>query len=216
MPEAFSGGGESPAVTGFDKMAQQILTEAQQAGDMRLAEADQKASAMAEEARAAVADQTEAIVREAKEEQEGILRAARSSAALLVRNAQLRQRRHELDEALSATFTYLEELPADEYFAQLGPLLEKSIQPGKGVLRLCERDLARLPADFGETVSAMIQRRGLDGSVEVSKTPVPIDGGFLLQYGDVEINASFAALAEEKREMLEDLFNRELFAQSAE
>ncbi len=37
-------------------------------------------------------------------------------------------------------------------------------------------------------------------------------GGFLLQYGDVEINAAFSALAEEKREALEDLINRELFA----
>lgn len=52
----------------------------------------------------------------------------------------------------------------------------------------------------------------MTGTITVSGVPCAIDGGFLLQYGDVEINAAFSALAEEKREALEDLINRELFA----
>ena len=199
--------------TGCDTIIAQILDEARQAGAIRLAQADEQAARLAAEARETAADQAEAVLSEGKTEQESILRAACSAAALLVRNARLRQRRHELDEAMAATTRYLNELPAAEYFARLYPLLENSVQPGRGVLRLNERDLARLPADFDETVRALLEKRHVEVSVVVAGVPAPIDGGFLLQYGDVEVSASFAALTEEKREALEDLFNRELFAE---
>ena len=98
------------------------------------------------------------------------------------------------------------------YFDRLLPVLGRSVQPGAGILRLNARDLARLPADFDSRLRALLKEAGVEGTITVSGVPCAIDGGFLLQYGDVEINAAFSALAEEKREALEDLINRELFA----
>ena len=136
------------------------------------------------------------------EQEEGIRRAARSAAALRVRNAKLAHRRRELDAAL----------PDEAYFDRLLPVLGRSVQPGAGILRLNARDLARLPADFDSRLRVLLKEAGVEGTITVSGVPGAIDGGFLLQYGDVEINAAFSALAEEKREALEDLINRELFA----
>ena len=145
-------------------------------------------------------------------DREGIRRAARSAAALRVRNAKLAHRRRELDAAMTATIAYLNALPDEAYFDRLLPVLGRSVQPGAGILRLNARDLARLPADFDSRLRALLKEAGVEGTITVSGVPCAIDGGFLLQYGDVEINAAFSALAEEKREALEDLINRELFA----
>ena len=113
---------------------------------------------------------------------------------------------------MTATIAYLNALPDEAYFDRLLPVLGRSVQPGAGILRLNARDLARLPADFDSRLRALLKEAGVEGTITVSGVPCAIDGGFLLQYGDVEINAAFSALAEEKREALEDLINRELFA----
>lgn len=198
--------------TGCEAITAQILDEARQAGERRIAEAQHEVQQMEEEARRQAAEQAQAILAQGKKEEEAILRAARSAAALTVRNAALRQRRRALDRALKATLEYLEGLPADEYFERLLFMLEKSVQPGRGILRFNERDLARLPADFDDRLRGLLHDKDWEGDIVVSGLPAAMDGGFVLQYGEVEIHASFSALAEEKREDLEDLFSRELFA----
>ena len=47
----------------------------------------------------------------------------------------------------------------------------------------------------------------------VSKAAADISGGFILKCGDIEENMDFAAIISEKSGELEDLINRELFAQ---
>ena len=68
-------------------------------------------------------------------------------------------------------------------------------------------DLQRLPADFEQQVKGC----GLDAAV--SQTPADISGGFVLKSGDIEENMDFAAIISARRDELEDLINRELFAQ---
>lgn len=199
-------------MTGSDKIVEQILEEARQAAAEKLEEAQRQAEEMAAEARQNAELQAQTIEAEGREQEESVRRAAQSAAQLLLRNARLRQRRRELDAALTATLDYLNGLPDGEYFSRLYPLIGRSVQPGDGVLRLNARDLARLPKDFNERIRGLLAEKSMQGTVTVSGVPAAIDGGFLLQYGEVEINAAFSALAEEKREILEDLVNRELFA----
>ena len=199
-------------MTGCDKIVEEILEEARQAVRTKLDTAEQKAAAVAAEGRRNAQEQAATILAEGLEQEEGIRRAARSAAALRVRNAKLAHRRRELDAAMTATIAYLNALPDVAYFDRLLPVLGRSVQPGAGILRLNARDLARLPADFDSRLRALLKEAGVEGTITVSGVPSAIDGGLLLQYGDVEINAAFSALAEEKREALEDLINRELFA----
>ena len=63
-----------------------------------------------------------------------------------------------------------------------------------------------MPENFTKRMAAA----GVDASV--SKNPAKIGGGFILKSGDVEENMEFAAIISSKRDEIEDLINRELFA----
>ena len=69
------------------------------------------------------------------------------------------------------------------------------------------KDISRLPKDFESRLSQI----GL--KAKVSRTAADISGGFILKCGDIEENMDFAAKISEKSGELEDLINRELFAQ---
>ena len=80
-------------MTGCDKIVEEILEEARQAVRTKLDTAEQKAAAVAAEGRRNAQEQAATILAEGLEQEEGIRRAARSAAALRVRNAKLAHRR---------------------------------------------------------------------------------------------------------------------------
>ena len=67
---------------------------------------------------------------------------------------------------------------------------------------LCERDLRRMPADF-------IDKLGY--GVKVSPVPAPIEDGFILKYGEIEINCTFQALFAAAEQELRSRANELLF-----
>ena len=74
---------------------------------------------------------------------------------------------------------------------------------------LSEKDLSRVPSDFEDKANVVATKKG--GTVELSKEAVNIDGGFILKYGNIEINSSIDALFEENEEKLVDIVNSTLF-----
>ena len=114
---------------------------------------------------------------------------AQSRAQLERRNALLKQRRKEIDATVEGLQAYLLGLGDHEYFEALYRLAAK--------LR-------------GKSFTKRMAAAGVDASV--SQTPADITGGFILKCGDVEENMEFAAIISARRDELEDLINRELFA----
>lgn len=200
-------------MTGSDTIVAYILEDARKKREARLAEAEQQAEAIIQRAQQEADVQREMVLRDGEKQEEYILRAARSAAALYERNALLRQKRRELDQTLEDVRTYWNTQPDDIYFTQMYGLLSRNLQPGPGILRMNERDSERLPVDFSEQIRDLLKQQGIDGSVTLSGIPIDIDGGFLLQYGDIEIDASFSSLLEEKRAELEDYIRDHLFVQ---
>ena len=93
----------------------------------------------------------------------------------------------------------------EDYFDTLLKLLEKSVQADKGELMLNEKDMGRIPSDFEAKANAIATKKG--GTVELSKNTVDIEGGFILKYGNIEINSSFDAIFDENRDELMDIVN---------
>ena len=75
---------------------------------------------------------------------------------------------------------------------------------------LSQRDLQRLPAGFADTLNSMLKSQS--AQVHIGARAAKIDGGFLLVYGDIEVNCSFEALLEASLEQVKDALSRELFA----
>ena len=184
MTEAITAAGGR---SGAEEILARILENAGQAGDRLLAAADEK---------------TEKILADAA------LHAAASAAELETRNRLLRERRRILDETLKKTVGYLQGLPDAAYFEALLPLAARSAQAGEGLLLFGAGDLKRLPADFEARLNRSLET---GKKLTVSPEAAPIDGGFLLKYDDIEMNCSFSALLDARREELEDRVNRILF-----
>ena len=102
----------------------------------------------------------------------------------------------------------LHEMPDEPYFDMLAGMIGRAAQAGEGTLYLNARDLARLPDGFAARVASPAAGK----SIVTATQPVDIDGGFVLRYANTDMDCSFASLLEEKREQLEDLIQKELFA----
>ena len=131
---------------------------------------------------------------------------AKSRAQLQKRNDLLKRRREEIDKPVEGLQQYFLDLNDCEYFEAVYRLASQ-LKGKSGEIFLNARDLERKPQNFEKRLSAA----GLNATV--SQTPADISGGFILKCGDVEENMEFAAIINAKRDEIEDLINRELFAQ---
>jgi V/A-type H+-transporting ATPase subunit E len=191
-------------MTGSEKIIAKIKEDSAAACAAILADAKKQAETIAADAAKTAGQRADAITADAEAETERIAAAAKSSSELTVRNALLRRRREEIDKTLAAAVEYLCGLGDDEYFDTLLSIAKRIAQPGNGVLYLNRRDLGRAPGDLADRLQQL-------GGITLSDRPREICGGFILAYGDIELNAAFDALLEEKRDLLEDMANRELF-----
>lgn len=192
-------------MSGTQDMIARILADAEAEGARIEEQARSKAAALLQEAEEQAEESKQRAGEEAAKQAEDVVRSAKSAAELIRRNSLLEKRRQLIADALNGTVRDLAALPDEAYMSLLLRLSETAARKGEGVLRLNARDLARQGT---ETLSRDLG----DGRViRLSEEPAAIDGGFLLEYGELEMNSSFSALVEEKRERLEDLLNRELF-----
>ena len=128
------------------------------------------------------------------------LDAEKANAAVLAEaEKQAQLRRKEIADSTKQKIAQIQ--AASKSRSELAQLRGKS-----GELLLNQKDLQRLPSDFENRV----REAGLDA--RVSQTPADILGGFILKSGDIEENMDFAALLNARRDEIEDLINRDLFA----
>lgn len=132
--------------------------------------------------------------------------ASTSRAELEKRNTLLKKRREEIDITFKAIYDYLINLDGEKYFNIIYKLCSK-LSGKQGELLFNKKDLGRLPENF----EARLASTGLDA--KVSKSSADITGGFILKCGDIEENMSFSSMLSDRREQIEDLINRELFAE---
>ena len=186
-----------------------ILDAARQDAEKQRAQAEEKAAARLAETEAAARQKQKEILARAQADTERAAQAAESAAELARRERLLLERRRLVDEALDKTIAHVLEMPAEAYFARMG-----GDDPGGGpggagrpvAGRAGFRPVCRPDFMAGLQTSLAEGRR-----VELSVQPTDIGGGFLLRYDEIEIDCRLTALAEAKREELEDFLARELF-----
>lgn len=112
-----------------------------------------------------------------------------------------------ISSTLERALEVIKALPKKEYFEILKGLILKNVRKGEGVLRLSKEDTEKLPSNFIDSINNVL-KRGYKISLGQS---ADIDSGFILVYGDIDINCSFDAVASAKREELRDTLNEMLF-----
>lgn len=143
----------------------------------------------------------EKIIADAEKRAEAILKKAESTAQTVSARTMLAAKVSLIDETLEAAVKKLQKLDDNSYFAILLLLAKKYAEKGTGIMYLSAADKARLPEHFAESLENIV----------IAEECADISDGFILKYGDIEINCTFEAMLNASRDELKALAGSILF-----
>ncbi len=190
-------------MTSSEKILAGIAGEAKTEAEKITAEAEKQAAEITAAAKAEAETDAEKIRADAEKKAELIINSGKSSAGLLKRDTALNCRRGLIEKALNFVADTVNAYGDKDYFDFLLTLIKKEKLNGKGEVYLSIKDKARDIAAFKSELSAL--------DLTLSDTFADINGGFILKYGDIQINGELSALIHEKRDVLTDELNKALF-----
>lgn len=190
-------------MTSSEKILAGIAEEAKAQADKINSDAEKQAAEITAAAKAEAETEAEKIKADAEKKAELIINSGKSSAELLKRDTALNCRRGLIEKALITVADTVNAYGDKEYFDFLLTLIKKEKLNGKGEVYLSVKDKARDIAAFKSELSAL--------DLTLSDTFADINGGFILKYGDIQINGELSALIHEKRDVLTDELNKALF-----
>ena len=196
-------------MTGLDKITQKIAEESRQKVDAILADAHRAATQILADGRADADEKANRIIADANAEADRITSAAKAKAESITRTKYLEVKNAVVNDVIAAAFETVEKMDDASYFDLLYKLCVKNIEKGECEMFLNARDLARLPADFEDRINSAVYETG---AVHVAQQPKPIEHGFVLVYGDMEVNCTLRAVFDASMDMLKDLLGPMLFA----
>lgn len=195
-------------MAGLDKIIERIKKNSEINCDSILNDAEKQADELRAASEAKSKADVEKIAAETDRKSKEIIDSAHSGSELEEKKEILSAKVEIIDSVIDQVSQTLKDLPDEKYFDAIYKLAGKYARPEDGVMLLSKKDLDRLPADFEKTLNSQLEQ----GSIEVSKDPRDLDGGFVLSYGGIEINCSFAALIKESEDDIKDELSRILFA----
>ena len=190
-------------MTSSEKILAGIAGEAKTEAEKITAEAEKQAAEITAAAKAEAETDAGKIRAAAEKKAELIINSGKSSAGLLKRDTALNCRRELIEKALNFVADTVNAYGDKDYFDFLLTLIRKEKLNGKGEVYLSVKDKARDIAAFKSELSAL--------DLTLSDTFADINGGFILKYGDIQINGELSALIHEKRDVLTDELNKALF-----
>ena len=195
-------------MTGLDRITQMINEEAAIEGQKIIKEASAEVKKIIAESRVKAAKLSKEIVDKARKEADLITATAKGNAEAITRNRYLEIRNAILNDVISAAYLEIEKLSDEEYFDLIRKLCVKYIQPGECTMVMNGYDLGRLPQDFELEINSEVFEKS---AVYISKQAVDIENGFILSYGQIEINCTFKAVFDENMDNLKDMLSPFMF-----
>ena len=176
-------------MNGIEKIIDRISGDAQAEIDAVLNQAKAEAAEITARYEAQAKAEADEILsrgkRAAAEREERLV----SVAQLECRKAQLAAKQEVIDASFKLALEKLLALPEDKYVALLAELAVQAAPSGKGKLIFSQTDRARI----GKAV-VLAANEKLNGSLTLAEETRPMNGGFILSDGRVEVNCSFETL----------------------
>ena len=195
-------------MTGLDRIVAKIAEESKQKTDSIIAEARQTADEIIAEAKAESQKEADKIIAAAKAEADRKIAVARSAAEAVTRNRYLKVRNAVVNDIISAAYEKITKMDDEAYFDLLFAICVKNIEKNECKMYLNERDLARMPEGFEDRINQAVYETS---AVQISDTPKDIENGFVLVYGDMEVNCTLKAVFDESMDRLKDILSSILF-----
>ena len=195
-------------MTAQEQILKGILDDANKTADDILKNAKEQADVILEAAKKEAKTASGETVSAALKKAVTIKENAESSATLILRDARLKRKIREIEEVLEKATEEICKLSDEEYFDIILKMAKNKADNKNGELFLSATDLAKRNTEY---LKDGIKKSGL--MLTLSTAPADIKSGFLIKYGDIEINSSFSAIVQEKKELLEDTVNAALFTE---
>jgi len=189
-------------MNGTDKIIEKITRDSLAKSEEILARANEQAGQVLAQAAAKAEESSRTAIAETREKAAFNIAAARSRTVQAEKRILLQMKNEVIQKVIASALARLKALPEAEYFGMLARLAVEQAQLGQGIMRLSQRDLDRLPADF------------IQGLADISVSPqaADIEDGFILAYGDIEQNCTFDALVSARLDDIKDALHACVFA----
>lgn len=194
-------------MNGIEKITARIDAQTQEEIDRLLADAKEQAAqitaqyrAQAETERASLTARSE---KAAQEREERLVSVAQMEA----RKVTLSARQEMVERAYELALKTLCTLPQERYTAVLTDLLVKAAPDGKGSVIFAPDDRERVGAASVKAANSRLK----DGGLTLAEETRPIQGGFILVNGRVEINCTFDTLVRLQRSETAGAVAKQLF-----
>lgn len=197
-------------MSGLETIIQTITGDAEAEAEEILKTAKKKAEAYQNEQERLLKQEVEEADKKSGKKADLELEKRKSAALMEQRKRLLSAKQEMIAGILTKTETAVLSLPEEEYFSFLYRAADAHMQSGSGVVRLAERDLKRLPKDFETTLQAIAKKH--QAVFSVSEKAADIEGGLILDYGEIEENCTVKALIHNKKEALQDMVSGFLFS----
>lgn len=225
------------AMNGLEKITEKIVAEANLEAERIFAEAQEQCNRISADYLARTDAMLERLSEEAEREATDMISRAKADAATKRRNALLAVQSSLIDEAFESVYAEIKNWKADKYTDLMIGLLcgalseqadaertsrtlygeEDAMAPAQYELLFNANDRAR----FGQAILENSQKRmagklspQLLKKLVLSEKTLPIDGGFVLRCGDIEVNCSLDMIFLQLREELEGDVSRALLGTS--
>ena len=195
-------------MNGIDKITARIEEDCQKEADAILAEAKAKAAEITARFQAQADAEAKAILERGRKDAAERERRLASVDQLECRKAVLAAKQDMIDLAFQKAGEKLRSLPLEDYVTFLAGLAEKASSTGQEKLVFSPADRARV----GKKVAIAANNRiGPQAALTVAEETRPMDGGFILSSGNVEVNCTFDTLIRLQRGPLAGEVSRVLF-----
>ena len=197
-------------MSGLGKILEHIKGDADAEVNKILSQAKSEAELIIEEAKLEGKKKVLLMEEKSNSDYEALIKKGESAAKLKEKRMILESKQEVIEEMIEASRDSLTKSPDNEYFETILKMVGKYALNEEGQLLFSKSDLERMPKDFIKKLNNVLEDK--KGAVlTISDKTIPIDGGFIIKYGEVEVNCSFEALFLAARETLQDKVGALLF-----
>jgi V/A-type H+-transporting ATPase subunit E len=190
-------------MTGTDRIINRIMEEAKNAAERNLADARKEAQSLIAAAEKEAAEKIASARAAAEAEAADLKRRMHAVANLEERKRMLKVRQDMVDAAFEAALEKAVRLPDKDYGELLKGFILNSVRDGECEILFNEADKKRLGEKFVKEVNQTLKGMGRTSALKLSADALNSRGGFILRYGNMEINSTLEIVMSLLRPRLE-------------
>jgi len=200
-------------MNGAEKIKERIISDARERAGKILEDARLEAQDIIKAAEKQAFQRVTIMTEKAKEEAALYKERFRAAGEMEARKSILKIRQETIDEAFSTAVSRIADLPDDQYSQFIEDVLLNVIIDGEGSLVLNKRDKQRLGQKFVGKINKKAKNSGKKAELKLSDDDLDSSGGFIVRYGEMEINCTLEVIINMIRPNLESEVAATLFSE---